>query len=93
MSRKNLFDALGRASTLGLHLVSGMLVGGVLGYGLDSWLGSQPWGLLVFLLMGIIAGFRNVWRDAQYIITDSNSVPMKKKTETTQKYTAQKEKH
>ncbi len=65
------YDSLGRASVIGLHLVSGTLVGGVMGYGLDRWLGTAPWGLLFFLILGIIAGFRNAWRDAKRVMQES----------------------
>ena len=67
----NFYDSLGRASVIGLHLVSGTLVGGIMGYGLDRWLGTSPWGLLGFLLLGIIAGFRNAWKDAKRVMQAS----------------------
>jgi ATP synthase protein I len=33
--------------------------------GLDKWLGTEPWLLVIFLLLGIVAGFRDVYREAQ----------------------------
>ncbi|MBO4793529.1 MAG: AtpZ/AtpI family protein, partial [Deltaproteobacteria bacterium] len=39
-------------------------VGGLLGYALDAWAGFHPWGFLAGLVLGIIAGFRNLWQDA-----------------------------
>ena len=65
------YDSLGRASIIGLHIVSGTLVGGGMGYGVDRWLGTSPWGLLFFLLLGIIAGFRNAWKDARRVMQES----------------------
>ena len=42
-----------------------MLLGG-LGYALDRWLDTAPWGLVIGLALGIIVGFyelvRTVWR-------------------------------
>jgi ATP synthase protein I len=45
---------------VGLNLVSATFVGLAMGYWLDRWLGTSPWLLLVFLVLGIVAGFRNV---------------------------------
>lgn len=61
-------DTLGRASLLGLHLVSGMIVGALLGYGLDRWLGTFPWCAAGGFFFGVAAGFRNMWIDARYLI-------------------------
>lgn len=47
------------ASTVGMALVSGMLVGGVMGYFLDKWLNTSPWLLFIFLFFGLIAGIKN----------------------------------
>ena len=44
---KSVYKQLFNASTVGMALVSGMLVGGAIGYFLDKWLGSSPW--LLFL--------------------------------------------
>jgi Uncharacterized protein conserved in bacteria len=62
------FNVLSSASTIGLHLVSGILVGGVAGYFLDDWLGTAPWCFLFFVLVGIAAGFKNVYTDAKRLI-------------------------
>ena len=61
------FSLLGTASTMGLHMVSGPVVGGGLGWLVDEWLGSWPVGSAVGLLLGLAAGFRNVWIDARYL--------------------------
>ncbi len=47
------------ASTVGMALVAAMIVGGVMGYFLDKWLGTAPWLLFVFLIFGVIAGVKN----------------------------------
>ena len=61
------FSLLGTASTMGLHMVSGPVVGGGLGWLVDEWLGSWPVASGVGLLLGLAAGFRNVWLDARYL--------------------------
>jgi len=57
-------SAQGRGMAMGFkmasELVAAVLVGGLIGYGLDYFLGTTPWGLLVMLLVGFAAGVRNV---------------------------------
>ena len=60
--------AMATTGVMGLHLVSGPLVGFAIGYGLDAWLGSSPWCKIIFLLVGIGAGFLNVYRDTQELL-------------------------
>ena len=60
-----------RASMMGLHFVSGLLVGGGIGYALDKWLGTGFW-LLIFLPLGIVAGFMNVYRDAKRLMREQD---------------------
>lgn len=54
----------GRAARLGSEFIAAILVGAALGYGLDLWLGSGPWLMLVFLMVGFAAGILNVVRAA-----------------------------
>ncbi|HTP91085.1 MAG TPA: AtpZ/AtpI family protein [Xanthobacteraceae bacterium] len=49
---------------LSSELVAGVLVGAGLGWLIDRWLGTSPWGLIVFLLLGFAAGVLNVMRSA-----------------------------
>ncbi len=46
----------------GVELVSALVVGGLLGYWIDQWLGSKPWAMIVMLFLGFIAGFVNIYR-------------------------------
>ncbi len=55
-------SAFGQGTRLALELVSGVLVGAGLGYGLDRWLGTTPWLMLVFFMLGLYVGFRNLLR-------------------------------
>jgi ATP synthase protein I len=52
--------------SLGLRLASefasAILVGGLLGYGVDVVLTTQPWGLLVGLALGFVTGTANLIR-------------------------------
>jgi ATP synthase protein I len=49
---------------LSSELVAGVAVGALIGWALDRWLGISPWGLIVFVLLGFVAGVRNVIRAA-----------------------------
>jgi ATP synthase protein I len=49
-------------SSLGLMLPSSIAVGLFFGYYLDKFFGTDPWLLLVFLLLGIFSGFYSLIR-------------------------------
>src|SRR3954452_22133352 len=61
-------DTAGTASPMGIgvrvgiELGSGLAVGVAIGWGLDWWLGTKPWLLGLFVLLGGAAGIANVWR-------------------------------
>ncbi len=61
---------LSTAGTMGLHLVSGTIVGAGLGWFLDRWLDTKPWLFLIMLVLGIVAGFMNVYRDAKRLMEE-----------------------
>lgn len=52
------------ASMVGLNLVISTFVGLAIGYFLDKFLGTKPWLTLIFLLLGIVSGFRDLIRIA-----------------------------
>ena len=49
---------------LASEFVAGVLVGAALGWGIDWLAGTSPWGLIVFLLLGFVAGVLNAIRSA-----------------------------
>jgi ATP synthase protein I len=49
---------------LSSELVAGVLVGAGLGWLIDHFAGTTPWGLMIFLLLGFAAGVLNVMRSA-----------------------------
>lgn len=55
-------SAFGQGTRLALEIVVGTLVGGFLGYWVDRWLGTSPWGLLVLFTLGLATGFYNLVR-------------------------------
>jgi ATP synthase protein I len=52
-------------SSLGLTLPSSIAVGLFFGYMLDKWLGTKPWLLLIFTILGIISGLMSLIRGIQ----------------------------
>jgi ATP synthase protein I len=52
-----------RLSTIGVGMVAATAIGLALGYGLDWLLGTRPWLTLTFTVLGIAAGFLNLFRD------------------------------
>lgn len=63
--------AIGRAGVIGLHPLSGLLVGGLAGYFLRERFGA-PWLFWVLLLAGFIAGCRNAYRDAKALVREQD---------------------
>ena|SRR5262245_29588729 len=57
-------SAIARGFRLSTELVAGVLVGALIGWALDRWLGISPWGMIVFVLLGFVAGVLNVMRAA-----------------------------
>lgn len=57
-------SGMARGFRLSTELVAGVVVGAIIGWLLDWWLGISPWGLIVFLLIGFVAGVLNVMRAA-----------------------------
>jgi len=50
------------ASSVGLELGLAVVIGVLFGRWLDGKLGTEPWMMLVFLALGLVAGFRSVMR-------------------------------
>ena len=59
--------SVGIAYRFASELIAGLLVGVLLGWGFDRLFGTRPWGLLVFLILGLAAAMTNVIRAAQRI--------------------------
>lgn len=57
--------ALGEAFKIVAELVVGVIVGGGMGWALDRALGTAPWLMVLFLILGFAAGLSNVVRTAR----------------------------
>ncbi len=72
-NRSKSMDMFATAGTIGLHMVSGPVVGCALGYGVEYVCANMglvitPWGKLVGFLIGIGAGFLNVYEDSRRLL-------------------------
>ena len=56
---------LGIAFKLSTELVATVAVGTIIGFILDNWFGTKPWLILIFFLIGVIAGIMNVIKSAK----------------------------
>lgn len=45
-------------------LLGGIVGGGVIGWVIDTFAGTSPWGLLIMLFFGIVVAFRNIIKAA-----------------------------
>lgn len=63
---------MGTALRLSSEFIAGVLGGALIGWVLDKFAGTGPWGLIVFLLLGFAAGVLNVLRSAG-LVQDSHA--------------------
>jgi ATP synthase protein I len=57
-------SAMARGFRLSSELIAGVVVGALIGWGFDRLLSTSPFGLIVFVLLGFVAGVVNVIRSA-----------------------------
>ncbi len=48
--------------SIAVEFIGAMLVGGLIGWFIDRYAGTGPWGLIVMLLLGFATGLRSVLR-------------------------------
>ncbi len=64
-TKRGLYKQLLAASQLGLHMVLATFAGLAIGYFLDKYFTTEPLLTITFLLIGIIAGFVELFRLAK----------------------------
>ena len=60
-------SSMGVAFKMSTELVAAVAVGTIIGFILDNWFGTKPWLILIFFLVGVIAGIMNVVKSAKKI--------------------------
>ena len=70
-SKKSLYknkqspSSIGTAFKMSTELVSAVVVGTIIGFILDKTFGTKPWLILIFFLVGVVAGIVNVFKSAK----------------------------
>lgn len=59
------------AFAIALDLVSSVMLGFIVGFTLDKLFNSKPFCIIIFLLIGMLAGFRIIWQK----LNIKNNVP------------------
>lgn len=57
-------QAIGKAWSLAIEMVAAVIVSVLIGWWFDRWLGTAPWGLLGFILLGVVAAMWTAIRTA-----------------------------
>jgi len=60
------------AFRLGTELTVATIIGGLLGYALDTFFGTKPWGLVVGIVLGSAAGCLAVYRVAMTLAVEED---------------------
>ena len=60
------------AFRLGTELTVATVIGGLLGYALDSFFGTKPWGMVIGILLGSAAGCLAVYRVAMTLTIEED---------------------
>jgi ATP synthase protein I len=67
------------AMKLSSEFIAAIIAGAVLGYLLDRFVGTAPWGMIILLLLGFCAGVLNVLRSAGMVSAPPTLKPGKDK--------------
>jgi len=62
VDRAAMQQGLGLGLRIGIELVVAIGVSTGLGWAIDRWLGTGPWGMIVLFSLGVAAGMLNVYR-------------------------------
>jgi ATP synthase protein I len=62
---KSIIKAFARAGTIGFHMVISTFVGLAIGYWIDRFFNTSPWFTIIFLVLGIAAGYMELARLAK----------------------------
>jgi len=60
--RSALQQGMGVGLRIGIELVVAIVVATGLGWAIDRWFGTRPWGMIVLFFLGVAAGMLNVYR-------------------------------
>jgi ATP synthase protein I len=55
-------NALAFGWRVGIELLGAIVIAVFIGWAIDRWLGTRPWGMVVMFFLGVAAGMLNVYR-------------------------------
>jgi len=61
----NTTQSMGSGMNLGINLMSSVVVGAAMGYGLDYLFGTLPLFMIMMCFLGFGAGLRSIWKAIQ----------------------------
>ncbi len=64
---KSSIGSIGALSAVGIAFVLAVVIGFLVGYALDRWLGTTPLFIIIFFFLGVAAGIVNVVRTANAV--------------------------
>ena len=64
-NKKTNSSNLGSAFKISTEFVAAVVVGSIIGFILDNLFGTKPWVIIIFFIIGVIAGMLNVIRSAK----------------------------
>ena len=64
-NKKTNSSNLGSAFKISTEFVAAVVVGSIIGFILDNLFGTKPWLIIIFFIIGVIAGMLNVIRSAK----------------------------
>ena len=67
------FQDYGDYFYLGMLFPSGIIVGTLMGYFVDKWFHTDPWGKIIGFIFGAFAGGYNFYRDYKKLINKDDS--------------------
>jgi len=65
---REIYRALALITTMGISVVASVGLGIFIGWLLDRWLGTTPWLILVFTLLGIAAAIKSMYSMAKRVM-------------------------
>src|SRR5216110_1860745 len=74
----NLQQGMGVGFRIGIEFVVAIVVATGLGWAIDRWLGTRPWGTIVLFFLGVGAGMLSVYRAVAGIRMPVGSRPLDK---------------
>lgn len=72
-SDKRPYRDLYMLTTVGVQLVVSILIGLGIGLWLDGLMGTAPWMMILFIVFGLVAGFRNIYRQATQSVENEDT--------------------